>query len=363
MRLKLLVDSQEFTESLKQDLVASSHSIYIQTYSFEGDRAGHFLSNLLLNSHVADIKIVIDSFTKWVVNDRFIYTPASLADLELRQEICRTTKLYQQLREKGVQIKFSNPIGFFFKKWVARNHKKLIVVDNSIAYIGGINFSEHNFAWHDVMLRVENKQAATILANDFLNSYNGKNIPARYLGEEIEIYALDGNSNREVFDKILRLIESAKKSIFVESPYLTFPFCDSLRTVREKGVEVNIITPEHNNVRLLSEYIIQEAMHANFRLYLYRPRMNHLKAILIDDKTLILGSSNFECISYNLLQEIVAVITQREIIDEFIQRVIKKDIGESNVINEHRMNYVRRLFIFIVRRFARLANWSGRDNR
>ena len=363
MQLKLLVDSPEFMAALEQDLLAATCSIYIQTYSFEGDGAGQFITSLLLDSPVADIKLVIDCFTKWIVNDRLIYTPSSLADLELRREISRTKQLYQQLQEKGVQIKFSNPLGFLFRKWVARNHKKLVVIDHTITYIGGINFSEHNFAWHDVMVRIEDKQTATMLAKDFLNSYQGKNVSARYLGDGIEIYALDGTANQEVFDHILSIIESAQSSIVVESPYLLFPFCDSLRAARAKGVEVTIITPEDNNMSVLREYIIQESIEADFKLYLYRQRMNHLKAILIDDKTLILGSSNFDYISYNLLQEIVAVITQGEIIAEFIQRVIRKDLAESREFHAQRNTYFRRWLTAIVRGCARLAVWFGRFSR
>ena len=54
-----------------------------------------------------------------------------------------------------MQVKYGNPFGFSPRGWLTRNHKKLIVIDDRITYIGGINFSEHNAAWHDMMLRID----------------------------------------------------------------------------------------------------------------------------------------------------------------------------------------------------------------
>jgi cardiolipin synthase A/B len=359
MRFKLLVDSDEFWAHLREDLSASKHTICIQTFSLEGDRVGTALSNQILGLTSVTTKILVDSFGKWVINDKYVFMPPHLLNPDLRREYASTTELIEGFLQHGIQVRFTNPVGFLFTKFIPRNHKKLIVIDDKISYVGGINFTEHNFSWHDLMLRIEDRDIAEALSRDFLSTWDNRNVSNSKRFKDIQIHTLDGYSNARVLNEILKLIEGAQNQIFIESPYLSFPFSDSLKIARDRGVPVTVIAPAANNWAIIKEYLIGEAAKYDFELRLYSKGMTHLKAILIDDQYLVLGSSNFDYLSYKLHQEIVIVITDRDVISSFVDRVIHEDLKNSRVLRDE-VNFARRHILnFVLKVLARLIAQLG----
>jgi cardiolipin synthase len=334
MPTELLVNFNEFWMRLRADISAARESVLVQTFALEGDSIGKQLAEALLASPAKDKRILADSFTRIVLSDRFRYAPASLLDPKLKKEAHETELMSAQLASAGVAIKFTNPYGASPRKLLSRNHKKLIVIDNRAAYIGGINFSEHNAAWHDMMFRIDDGNAVEFLQKDFVSSWNGRNRFARSSVNDIELWALDSRHNRRAFQRVLELIDRAQRRVFVESPYITFPFYERLRAAAVRGVEVNIVTPEQNNWRLFRNYARLESARSGIDLRLYRG-MSHLKAMLIDDDYLVAGSSNFDYLSYRLYQEILAIFTDHRLIDNFRERVMLADIACATTVECH----------------------------
>ena len=335
MAVELLVNFNEFWTRLRADICAANESIFIQTFALEGDSIGKQLSDALLASRATDKKILADSFTRIVLSDRLRYAPSNLFDPKLREEARQTELMRTQLASCGVKIKFTNPYGVSPRKLLGRNHKKLIVIDNRAAYVGGINFSEHNASWHDMMFRIDDLDAVKFLREDFLSTWNEAERRARRAWEDGELLTLDGRDNRSGFQRVLELIDGARQKIFVESPYITFPFYERLRAAAVRGVEVKILTPQQNNWRLFRNYARLESARSGIDLRLYRAGMSHLKAMLIDDEHLIAGSSNFDYLSYRLHQEIIAIFTGRAVIDDFRERVMLPDLADATAVECH----------------------------
>jgi cardiolipin synthase len=333
MSIELLVDFDEFWLRLNEDIRAAQRSVYVQTFALEGDRVGQQLSGALFSSSAVDKRILADSFTRVVLSDRFRYLPRNAFDPALRQEARETDGMIRQLREAGVAIKFTNPYGPSPRKLLGRNHKKLVVIDERTAYVGGINFSEHNSAWHDMMMRIDDAGAVEFLRADFLTTWNGRDQLASQSFNGVELLTLDGHANRAAFQRILDLIDAAQESIFVESPYITFPFYERLREAARRGAEVRIVTPGKNNWSWFADYARRESARTRIDLRLYQGRMSHLKAMMIDDLYLVAGSSNFDYLSYRLYQEIVGIFTDPQIIEEFRRRVILPDLANSVAID------------------------------
>jgi cardiolipin synthase len=345
-KFTLLIDAQAFWENLKRDIVASRRNVFIQTLSFEGDVVGWKLAKLLLSCHSAEVRVLVDSFNKWVLSDKFLYWPKNLLNPQLRHERRETSRMLGDLVSRGVQLKFTNPVNT--TSLISRNHKKIVTIDGHITYIGGINFSEHNFAWHDMMLRIASPSVAQVVEQDFLSTWCGRDAALAVRGEDIELYTLDGHSNPSVFGPVLRCIEQAKRCVFVESPYLTVPFFDSLRVARERGVEVVAVTPLRNNRRILRDYIVWQAKKYDIEVRLYH-RMTHLKALLIDDEILVLGSSNFDLLSYLFHQEVIAIVRDRQVIADFRERVIKRDLENAHEPNGNRSALQGRALYLLLR--------------
>ena len=205
----------------------------------------------------------------------------------------------------------------------------MIVIDDHIAYLGGINFCDHNFSWDDLMFRIDDPSVARFLKDDFLSTWNGRNQYGVSTVSGLTFYLFDGQHNEGVFTDIVNLLRDAKRHIYVHSAYASFPFFEVLREVRQRGVDVTLMTPLENNKPEMKRYILWDALRSDIDVRLLSGGMNHLKAILIDDETLILGSCNFDFLNYTLHQEIAVVIHDPGVIREFKTRVQGPNLANS----------------------------------
>jgi cardiolipin synthase A/B len=332
MSVELLVNFNEFWSRLRQDIARAQDSVFVQTFAFEGDSVGKQLAEALLSSRARDKRVLADSFTRIVLSDRFRFSPANMLDRELRHEARETHAMRRQLESAGIKIKFTNAYLPTPRTLLSRNHKKLIVIDEATAYVGGINFSEHNAAWHDMMVRIDDADAVAFLRKDFVSTWSGGDRFAHEAFPELELFTLDGRDNRRAFQRVLNLIDGARRSVFVESPYITFPFYERLRVAAARGVNVKVVTPGQNNWSYFANYARRESARSHIDLRLYQG-MSHLKAMLIDDEVLIAGSSNFDYLSYRLYQEIIGVFTNQRLISDFRQRVVLPDVAHSVAVD------------------------------
>lgn len=331
--MELLVNFNEYWTRLRADILAARDSVCIQTFALEGDSVGTQLAEVLLSSAAPDKRILADSFTRIVLSDRFKYSPANYFDGTLRDEARATSEMVGTLRQRGVGVRYTNAYGPTPRRLLSRNHKKLIVIDNHAAYIGGINFSEHNADWHDMMIRISDRSAVAFLREDFDDTWRGCDRTSARSFAGLDLLTIDGRTNRAAFQRIIDLIDQARESIFVESPYITFPFYERLREASRRGVDVRVVTPRANNWSCFANYARRESARSQIDLRLYQGGMTHLKAMLIDDRYLIAGSSNFDYLSYRLYQEIIAIVSDPQLIAEFRARVLLPDLANSLAVD------------------------------
>ena len=331
--MELLVNFNEFWSRLRDDILSARDSVFIQTFALEGDSVGTQLAEVLLSSAAPDKRILADSFTRIVLSDRFKYSPLNLFDRALRDEARATSEMVGALGRRGVAVKYTNAYGPTPRRLLSRNHKKLIVIDDHAAYIGGINFSEHNAGWHDMMIRISDRSAVAFLREDFDDTWRGCDRIGAQSFVDFDLLTVDGYANRAAFQRVIDLIDQARDSIFVESPYITFPFYERLREASRRGVDVRVVTPRANNWSCFANYARRESARSEIDLRLYQGGMTHLKAMLIDDRWLITGSSNFDYLSYRLYQEIIALICDPELIAEFRARVMLPDLANSLAVD------------------------------
>jgi len=327
-KFELLLGANEFWSRCQQDIRGAKTRVYVQAMTFEGDDAGLPIAEAVRVTGAIDRRILVDSYTRFVISDRFVLAPHNLLQRSFRQEVMATRGMFQRLRDSGVGVRFTNPVGMLWRNFPHRNHKKLVVVDDNIAYVGGINFSDHNFEWHDLMVRIEDAELAKFLREDFEATWENRSVNRHMAAEGTTLYSFNGSDNRAAFEPFLKTIAQAQRSIHVISPYLTFPFTDSLAAATRRGVKVTLLTPFANNKKIIRDYLCWEAVRSNFDLRLY-DQMSHLKAMLIDDAQLVVGSCNFDFVSYHTQEEIVAVLTDRALISTFRERVLDPDLASS----------------------------------
>ncbi len=329
MKLELLIDAGAFLSRVREDLSGAGHAAYLQCNTFEGDAAGLSVAEALLDSPARDRRVVVDSFTRHVISDRFRWKPSNLLDPAFNAELRETFAMFEGLQRRGVRVRFTNPVGPLLLRFPGRNHKKLVAIDGRIAYLGGLCFSDHNFAWHDAMLRIEDERAAFFLEQDFLSTWAGRHRGATARLPGLTLHALDGAANETAFSEVLRAFDGARERLFVEVPYLTSPFIDRLRAARRRGVQVVVVTPRVNNWGLAGALVRREASREGFELRLFDGGMTHMKAALVDDRVLVIGSANFDSFSYRTQQEYLCIVSDAALVTDFRKRVAEADLRNS----------------------------------
>ncbi len=316
--LELLIGADAFRDSARAAMVRARRRVLVQAMTFEGDAAGLSIASAIGSSPAADRRVLVDDYTRRVINDAFL---AFSPDPALKAEAKATWAMFDALVLGGAGLRITNPMSRNPLSYARRNHKKLLVIDDA-AWIGGINFSDHNFAWHDMMLRIEDPAAAEWLAGQFDRDWNGAPgaAQAEFAGG-IALHSLDGKANAAALRPVLALIANARSSIELVSAYATFPFIDAMAAAARRGVRVNLYTPRPSNKPIVRDYLLGEARRSEMRIML-TGEMSHVKAMLIDGEVLVAGSCNFDFVAHRCNAEYVATIRDPALIADFEARLL-----------------------------------------
>lgn len=324
-RFELFVGSDNFWARAAYDIENAQRRVLIQAMTFEGDAAGLGVAQAIAGSAAQDRRVLVDDYTRHVLNDTFLFLSR---DPALKAEAQATWAMFDELKQGGVGVRVTNPVGANPLRYAARNHKKLLVMDDA-AWLGGINFSDHNFSWHDMMLRIEDPAVTDWLVQQFDEDWHGRPAFAQgTFGQELELMSFDGMSNPANSDSLLAKFANARHSIEVLSAYPTMPFTGAMASAAARGANVTIYTARPNNKPIVRDYLLGLAGNTGINLRLV-DRMTHVKAALIDGKELLAGSSNFDFVSYRLNSEYVAIIRNKGLIAAVEEQLLAPLRAES----------------------------------
>lgn len=300
----LLVGADAFWREAARDIAASRRRVLVQAMTFEGDSVGQAVAATLIEAEASDRRVLVDDYTRHVINDRMLLTTR---DPAIRAEAEATHRMFCRLMDEQVGVRITQPIEGWPLRYPCRNHKKLLVADDA-AWIGGVNFSEHNFAWPDMMVRIGNPQVADWLASQFEADWQGRSEPAmREFAGGLTLLSLSGSGNPAGYAPVLDLFAGARRSLEVISPYPTFPFVEAMARAAARGAQVVLYTPRANNKPVVRDYVLRAARRRGIIVSLL-PEMGHTKAALVDGETLVCGSTNFDFVSARTSAEFVATI-------------------------------------------------------
>jgi cardiolipin synthase len=312
-----LLTTSDFVDELHEQLASARHRIVLQLMTFDGDCAGLAVAQRLLDAVARGVRVrvLVDSFALRFVSDR------PVGDPEVRDEHAATMAMYRRLADGGVELRFTNANGPGRIFSLARNHKKLYVIDD-VAYVGGINVSDHNFEWHDFMVRITDPEVGAALLADLADTFAGRYITLdrhitvdRHIdGVGSAVTLVTNDALRSTFD---RMVGGANKRVVVASPYALDRRLLSVLD-RSPALDKTVVIADHNNFKSLNAitpFLTARASRAGVELLTYE-RFSHSKYLLVDDELLI-GSSNFGQHSLTCNQEVGLVIRDRDFIAEF----------------------------------------------
>ncbi len=320
--IKLLNGAEEFWADLRSAISVARQRVLVQAMTFEADEVGRAVEEAILQSQADQRRVLADAYSLHVINDRLVGAPWNWRNTALQQEARETRAMFLRLEANGIGVRITNPVGLLMHRYPARNHKKLMVVDDSI-WLGGINFSQHNFGWHDFMIRITCRDMADFLSEDFSRTFSGSPEAKHQSFGNVELLVLDGLTNAAAFNRIRHLILQASSTVAVLSPYLTEPVTGWLAEAAGRGVNVEVYTPQANNKPIMTYYLHAAMRNTSCRINAV-PGMSHAKCIVIDDDTIIIGSSNFDFVSLQVEEEVIAVIRDHALCKEVRNRVFPK---------------------------------------
>jgi cardiolipin synthase len=368
-RYRLCVGSGEFVAALRDALRDCRSTLWVQFSTFEGDTSGEQLAAMLLE-HAArgvDVRLMVDCYTDVIVNDIVPFLVHRRR--ELRGERARTAALLQRLARGGVAVRRTAPAGRFGRYILFRDHRKMVVIDGTTAFVGGLNVSDHNYGWHDFMVRVDGPLVEDVAA-DFAATWDGRTAPL-HRSQDGDFVLNHTPARPSIADEIVRMVESAERSIVVESPSLLGgPLERALAAAAARGVDVTLVAPARHNRWIFRRWVRATHRHlarAGVRTYGYRGTagMTHAKLLIADDRATF-GSYNFFELEA-LTQRELNVFTGDPALVSALRVLVAGDVGESEPLAVPRSmsgvssyRLVARLVAAWTRRLLRDPGWTAR---
>lgn len=311
--LVLLHNGQEKFEALFQDLERAEDHIHMVYYIYNEDNIGKRVQEVLVRKAQSGVKVrlILDGLGSRKLSRGFI----------------------QELEAAGIEFHWFLPLRFP-KALVTlnyRNHRKLVVIDGRVGYLGGVNIGDEYLSrnpqygyWRDTHLRLEGDCVHNI-QETFLNDwyYLTKEIhrEQRYFpsfkAEGDKLVQIIGGGPDSKYESIKELFFSilctAQKEILVTTPYFIpdESMIMALKNAASRGVEVKIIIqgePDQKLPFLVSSSYFNALIPSGVEIYRYQKGILHSKVLTIDKEISIVGSANFDIRSFQIDFELSAVI-------------------------------------------------------
>ena len=336
----IMTDGYAFLPELLHDIASATHHIHIDMYIIEDDAFGNLVADALIDKarEGVCVRVIYDDVGCWKVRRSF----------------------FERMREEGVEIHSFLPVHFptFTSKVNYRNHRKLIVIDGRVGYVGGMNIAKRyvSTTWRDTMLRVTGGVVYSLQRAFLVDWY----FVDRTLITNRVYYPQLSNQNAqlpnnnclaqlvtsgpttpypEIMQGYVRAITAARRYIYIETPYFlpNEPVLFALKTAAMTGIDVCLLCPRHSDARFTewaSRSYLRELREAGARVCLYEPAFLHSKLMVIDDALSTCGSTNLDFRSFEnnfesnifIYDEGTALRLKKVFLDDLSQSISLDDV-------------------------------------
>jgi cardiolipin synthase len=306
---EIFSSGEKHYQALLADISNAKQSIDFESYIFSNDQAGQDMTQGLIEAlkRGVFVRVLVDG-----VGSPFW-----------------GNGLAQKLEKAGAQTKIYNPVPWqiwnwqrstrrhwLLLKWLylffnmnTRNHRKTVIIDNKIAYVGSFNVhkchlptNRGGFGWRDTSVRISCTDL-TELTNAFEDTWNHRTIRER-MRDAFQRFKKNPRfrlnttlyTKHILFKNLLKRIRLSKKRIWITSAYF-IPNTSLLRRLKEAarhGIDVRLLLSKKSDIFIMdwaSRTYYTSLLRSGIRIFEYEPAVLHAKSIIIDDWMLV-GSSN-----------------------------------------------------------------------
>ena len=331
--LSVLVDGAEAYPAMLAAILGARREVLLETYIFEGDATGKRFHHALCDRALSgvSVRLVVDGAGSW-----------NLTDVDR-----------DALLDAGVHVATFHPVGPWRRRWgwSVRDHRKLLVVDEEVAFTGGINIGDEyaprewgGKGWHDIHVRVHGPVVKD-LRRYFFDSWRYSSpdgIPHRPAslkaagngaepsgseaaldrikgeGGRVQALAIGRFRDRRSIEKHLqRAVSLSRTRVFIHSAYFipNRRWRKTLRRAAMRGVDVRVMVPHHSDIPGIvhaSRYTYASLLRGRVRIFEYLPTMLHAKTFVVDGAWCSIGSYNLDQRSLQYNWELVLSIVDDE---------------------------------------------------
>ncbi len=297
------VSGYEFFPALLAEISKATHHIHIVSYIIDDDPLGRLLRDALIDKarKGIEVRLLFDDVGSWKTPNRF----------------------FEQMREEGIEVHPFMPVRFpaFTGKVNYRNHRKIIVIDGKVGFIGGMNLAQRyvkghkGTMWRDTHVKISGA-AVYGLQRAFLVDWfhadrtlitDRKYYPDTTIAPNNSLIQIVTSSPTNVWEELeqgyIKILLSAKRYVYMETPYFlpTEPIFFAMRTAALSGVDVRLMVSlktDSKLVQMASRSYLTQTIQAGVKVLCYEEGFNHTKLLVADDNVATIGSANIDFRSF-----------------------------------------------------------------
>lgn len=360
--IDIFTDGNDKFEQLIRDLRQAEKFIHIQYYIIKNDVLFNRIKDVLVEKAAegVEVRILYDAMGCRFVRKRY----------------------WENLRRYGIRTAEFFPA---FLRWLHlrmnyRNHRKIVIIDNKIGYVGGFNIGKEYIGldpkfghWRDTHLRIVGDAVMGLQLRFLLDwNYTAKEnlfLHPQYMdgfqsgsrdGCDVQIiYSGPDTSIQQIRDNYLRLINKAERSIYIQTPYFIpdEAMMAALFIALHSGIEVNLMIPckpDHPFVYWATYSYAGELIMNGAKCYTYDNGFLHAKGMIVDEKVFCYGTANMDIRSFALNFEVNAVVYDERKAREMTE-IFREDVKHSTLVTRD-IYAGRKLYVRLKEQVSRLLS-------
>ncbi|MBO7318191.1 MAG: cardiolipin synthase, partial [Bacteroidales bacterium] len=300
--VRIYVRGEDKFGDLLFDIQNASKFIHIQYFIFCDDELGRRVRDALIAAvnRGVEVRLLYDDMGCMTVNRQF----------------------FKNMAKQGVEVRAFMRIFQIRQSWRLnyRNHRKIVVVDGVVGYIGGMNIADRyingdkDLSWRDTHMRITGPAVHGLQMSFSVDwCYESENVlsdekyfpqlmPRGDVGVQVILSGPTGPWNT-IAMMCEKIVSMAHNYVYIQTPYFlpTDSLVYALQVAALSGVDVRIMIPNRTDwvvMRWGSFSYISQMLSAGVKIYLYQPGMLHAKTIVVDDELVSIGSANFDFRSF-----------------------------------------------------------------
>jgi cardiolipin synthase len=338
--VQILQNGEETFPEIFKAIEQAKHHIHLEYYIIENDKIGNQLRELLIKKarEGVNVRLIFDDVGSWKLRKRFI----------------------RSMSDAGVQVDCFMKVRFpmLTSRVNYRNHRKIIIVDGEIGFVGGLNFADRYLygipdigSWRDTHLKVVGGGATAmqiifmadwyfvskeiLKGDEYFHPFKSGN------GKLVQMTASGPDSDWEsISHAYFSAISSANEYVYISTPYLmpTTDIVTALKTSALGGIDVRIIVPGLSDAitpKWSTNSYVEELLEAGVKVYFYKAGFTHSKVIVTDGIFSSVGTANLDFRSLETNFEVNAMIYDEEIAQILTQQFLDdQQKSELILLNE-----------------------------